>query len=290
MSSKDFDNLLVVGFDGLDYEKIKKYECSNLIQQSFGRIDTEGIELETPKLWASMITGKKPDKHGIDMMLSFKGEKARNFDRKISRFFGLFDMSALHLRKTLGYYIFDDSMVPQDKRFLEVNSVFEEVADSKAFDIPGYSEYPYIAGKMNVGPLTRKHPPASQERVKRDIDAEHLYRKKQLMNNIGNFTFLMQHLHYSDWHQHMFLSEEKDRKLYQEMDKLAEEILDNVDEDTLVLFCSDHGLEGGGHRDQAFYSLNAELDGEIKITNLLEKSLSKVDYQEEEETVDRIEV
>lgn len=199
-------------------------------------------------------------------------------------------MSALHLRKMLGYYLFDDSMVPPGKESLKTDTVFDSIADSKAFDVPGYSEYPYIAGKMNVGPLTRKYPPASQERVKRDMDAEHLYRKKQLMENIGRHTLLMQHLHYPDWHQHIFLSEEKDRELYRDMDELAGEILEKADESTLVLFCSDHGLEGGGHRDQAFYSLNDVIEGEIKITNIMEKCLEKVDYKNKETAVDQIEI
>lgn len=72
-----YDRLLVVGFDGLDYQKIKEYNCENIVQQSFGRLETEGMELKTPKLWASMITGEKPDEHGIKQMLSFKGRKQK---------------------------------------------------------------------------------------------------------------------------------------------------------------------------------------------------------------------
>lgn len=287
---KKYEKMLVVGFDGLDYEKIQKYNCQNVMLETFGKLDLEGMELKTPKLWASMITGEKPEEHGIKEMLSFKSEKARKMDSKLLKIFNFFNMSGLHIRKTLGYYLYDDSMTPPDKRFMEADSIFEKVADSKAFDVPGYSEYPYIAGKMNVGPLTRKHPPASLKRVKRDIDAEHLYRKKQLLENIGKHTLLMQHFHYSDWHQHIYLSDEKDEELYEEMNELAGKILEKVGDDTLVVFCSDHGLEGGGHRDQAFYAVNDNLEDEVKITNLLEKCLEKVDYKNKEEKVEEIEV
>lgn len=289
MSSK-YDKMIVVGFDGLDYKKIKKYECENLMLKSFGKMSTEGLALKTPMLWASIITGEEPENHGIKDMLVFQSEKGRKMNNLVSRVLSKFGRSGLHLKKTLAYYLYEDSMSVPTKRDMEVESVFEKVADSKAFDVPGYNEYPYIAGKMNVAKLTRKYPPVSQERVKRDIDAEHLYRKKQLFENIGEHKLLMQHLHYPDWHQHMFLSEEKDRELYEEMDKLAGEILEKVDDDTLVLFCSDHGLEGGGHRDQAFYATNAEIEGEVKITNLLSKCVEKIDYEQEEEVIEDLSV
>lgn len=286
----EFDKMLVVGFDGLDYRKIQKYDCNNIMLQSFGKLDTQGLALKTPMLWASIITGKSPGEHGIDDMLAFKGDKARKLDDLMDRFFGFFGKSGLHLRKTLNYYLYDDSISVPDKNYMETDSIFEKVADSKAFDVPGYSEYPYISGKMNVAKLSRKNPPVSRKRVKRDIDAEHLYRKEQLFENIGKHTLLMQHFHYSDWHQHMYLSEEKDKQLYKEMDELAGKILEKADDDTLVVFCSDHGLEDGGHRDEAFFSVNTDIDENQSITTLLESCLEHVDYKNKEETVESIEV
>jgi len=46
----EYDKLLVVGFDGLDYEKIKRFECKNLMLESFGKMDTLGLDLKTPQL------------------------------------------------------------------------------------------------------------------------------------------------------------------------------------------------------------------------------------------------
>ena len=286
LDMEKFGKILIVGFDGLDYEKIKKYGCENLKQQSFGKLDTEGNPLKTPLLWSSIITGEKPEVHGITQMLMAKGEKPLKYDRKIRKFFEMFGYNALHLRKCLMYYLFDSSIVPPTKENMKTDSVFEKVADSKAFDIPGYSDYPYIAGKMNVGPLHRKYPPASKKRIVRDVKAEHMYRKNQIFDNIGKYTLMMQHLHYPDWMQHLYPKEEVDEELYREMDDLAGEILEKVDDDTLVLFCSDHGLEGGGHRDQAFYSANTDLKGEIKLTNVLWKCLEKVDYKQKEDLND----
>lgn len=58
------------------------------------------------------------------------------------------------------------------------------------------------------------------------MEAEYNYRKQQLFDNIGEHKLVMQHLHYPDWHQHLFFSnEDKDRELYEKMDKLAGEIL-----------------------------------------------------------------
>jgi len=147
-----------------------------------------------------------PEEHGIDDMLVFKGEKARRLSGFMDRFLNPFGMVGLHLKKCLNYYLYDSSISDPDKSFLEKKTVFDKYSDAKGFDIPGYSQYPYISGKMNVAKLTREHPPVSRKRVKRDIDAEHLYRKTQLFDNIGEHKLVFQHLHYSDWHQHMYLS------------------------------------------------------------------------------------
>lgn len=288
--TKGFEKLLIVGFDGLDYQKIQEYDCENLKQESFGKLDLEGLALKTPTLWATMITGVKPEVHGIDRMNTFKGEKVRKWDKYVLKFFELFGLNALHLRKYLWYQIFDSGLLVPGEDFIQVKSIFEKVADSKALEIPGYTEYPYIVGSIGVGKTWRKRSPVSKERVKRDIDAEHLYRKTDLFDNIGEHKLLMQHLHYPDWFQHLFTTGARDEELYREMDELAGEVLEKAGENTLVLFCSDHGLEDGGHRDEAFYSANIKLDGPVKITNLIEKCLEKVDYQREENLVEEVEL
>lgn len=287
----DFERMIVAGFDGLDYRKIKKYGCKNLQQKSFGKLDLEDLRLKTPQLWASMITGERPEVHGIDTMLQFRGEKVRKVDRFVLGFLKKLGVTAMYLRRALYYYLFDSSQFVPDKEFMEVDSIFEEVADSVALDIPGYSEYPYLAGKSWVGKSMRKRPPVSKKRIVRDMEAEHMYRKQQFFDHIGKHKLVMQHFHYPDWHQHLyFKGGGKEEEMYHRMDELAGEILEKAGEDTLVVLCSDHGVEDGGHRDQAFYSVNTDLEGEIKITNLLFKCLEKVDYQEEENAVEDLEV
>jgi hypothetical protein len=285
-----FDKMLVVGFDGLDYEKIREYGCESLVQESFGKLETEGIKLSTPPLWASMITGEKPEVHGIDTMLEFRGEKVRKVDRYVLGFLKKLGLSAMHLRRALYYYLFDSSQFVIDKEFMQVDSIFEKVADSKPLDVPGYSEYPYIAGKSYVGKALRKRPPVSKERVERDMEAEHMYRKNQLFEHIGKHSLVMQHFHYPDWFQHLFFKGDRDKELYHKMDEVAGEILERVDDETLVVFCSDHGLEDGGHRDQAFYSVNNNIGEEVKITNLLSRCLDKIEYSEREEVTAEVSV
>lgn len=284
--------MVVAGFDGLDYKKIQEYGCENLQQESFGKLDLEDIDLATPELWASMITGERPEVHGIDTMLEFRGEKVRKVDRYVLGFLKkVFGVTAMHLRRAIYYYLWESSQFVPDKEFMEVDSIFEKVADSKALDIPGYSEYPYIAGKSWVGKTMRKRAPVSKERVVRDMEAEHEYRKNQFFDHIGEHKLVMQHFHYPDWFQHLyFKGGEKEEEMYHRMDELAGEILEKTDDDTLVVFVSDHGLENGGHRDQAFYSVNADIGEDVKITELLFRCLEKVDYSEEENAVEDLEV
>jgi hypothetical protein len=290
MSPEKFNKLVIVGLDGLDYQKIEKYDCENLVLEDFGKLDLEDLPLTTPVLWASMITGKQPEEHGVNSMLTFRGEKVRKADRILTKILNKFGFAGVHLRKFLWYYIYDSSLIVPDREVLKSDTVFEKIKDAVALDIPGYSEYPYIAGKMNVGPSHRKYPPVSREHVFRDVKAEHFYRKKQFFEHVGEHKMVMQHFHYPDWHQHLFLSEEKDQELYSYMDEFAGEILDAVDEDTLVVFCSDHGVEDGGHRDQAFYSSNADLGDGVKLTNIIDRALQHLDYQKTERTLYDLEV
>ena len=286
----EFHKMLIVGFDGLDYEKIQKYECENLQLEDFGKLDLEGMPLRTTSLWASLITGKKPEEHGVDSMLTFSGEKVRKVDKYVSKFFNIFGMSAIHLRKCFYYYLFDSGVITMDRRFLKVPSIFEKVSDSRVLECPGYTEYPYIAGQMGVTKVYRERAPISRERAFRDMRAELNYRKKLLFEGIGEHKLLMQHFHYPDWFQHLFPKGKRDRELYEDMDELAGKILEKVDRDTLVVFCSDHGLEDGGHRDQAFYSVNIQVGENVSITNLVEECLAKLDYQEKEELTEEVEV
>lgn len=286
----EFERMLVIGFDGLDYKKIKKYNCENLMLEAFGKLDVEGLPLKTPLLWATIITGERPEKHGITDMLRFKGRKAQEYDKYLEKFFNFLGYSGLKVRKTVVYHLTGSSMVPPTKKEMKVDSIFEKVADSKPLDIPGYSHYPYIAGKMNVGALYRKYPPAPRERVVRDVNAEHLYRKNQLFENIGEHQLVMQHFHYPDWMQHIYSKNEKDEEIYEEMDELAGEIMEKVDDKTLVVFCSDHGLNDGTHRDEAFYAMNTDIEEPIKVTELLSRALEKVNYSKRDENIQEVEV
>ena len=285
----EFERLLVVGFDGLDHQKIKRYDCENLMLGSFGKLDLENLPLETPLLWSSMITGVRPEEHGIDSMLKFKGEKARRYDELLKKVFNRFGWSAIKLRVCIMHYLFDSSITVPTKENMKIDSIFEKVADSKPLDIPGYSHYPYIAGKMNVNALFKKHSPVPRDHVVRDLEAEHLYRKKQLFENIGGHKLVMQHLHYPDWMQHVYSKEEKDEEVYNKMNELAGEILEEADDDTLVVFCSDHGLANGGHRDEAFYSVNTDLEEPVKITEILFRALEKVNFSQAEENIEEVE-
>jgi hypothetical protein len=208
--------MVVVGLDGLDFKIMQKFGCEEFEQTSFGKLDLEGIAQRTPSLWASMITGEHPDIHGIEDLLVFRGKKARRLDKYIRGFLNLFGRSGLHLRKCLYYYLFGSSITVPDRKFLQADTIFERVHDAVALDVPGYSEYPYIAGRSNVTKMTRKHPPVSVDRVVRDMEAEFMYRRNQFFDNIGGHTLVMQHFHYPDWFQHLFFNdEEKLAELYQ---------------------------------------------------------------------------
>lgn len=71
------ENVLVVAFDGLDKEWIEEFELENIMQEEFGAIDNQtGMKnIYTSELFASFITGKNPQEHGIDGLTTWSNQK-----------------------------------------------------------------------------------------------------------------------------------------------------------------------------------------------------------------------
>lgn len=261
--TQSFDRIIIIAFDGLDYKKIQKYECENIMQQEFGRISLEGMDMLTGPLWSSFITGMYPEEHGVQKTMNWTDQRVQKFENLMSKipFTGFWKGIRWTIFRNLDSL--NAEVVGAYRENLDVDeTIFEDFKPSISLNVPGQNINTALSSII-ISRALGEDAPIPKEVMERDIDAEHLKRKEETFEALKNYDFalLISHFHKSDFMQHLYgFSDEKERELYEEFDNLADKILQHTNEDDLVIFCSDHGLEDGGHRDQAFYSLNYALD------------------------------
>jgi hypothetical protein len=282
------NSVLVIAFDGLDKELIEKFNLQNVKQHEYGDIDNKtGMSIiKTGELFASFITGKTYEEHGV------KGLRPVNIalkDRIIDKLFPTALLQnlrgATRLQDTLKTALnYRDTRA--DKHDLKTDTLFEEIENSKALFVPSYNRTPFSRAHGTGFELRNL---LVEEKPSGYIWDLHEYpgRKEKLFRPINKwYDFTMVHFHRPDAHQHFYgdknigsghdlYDEEKLKKLYKETDELAGKILDYFQDDySYIIFMSDHGLPTEkAHNENAFYSCNKELFGDNtpKITEFHDK-------------------
>lgn len=259
---RTFDRVIIIGFDGLDKDKIEKYDCSNIKQEEFGEIDLGRLPLTTGPLWSTFITGEMPEEHGVKKTMNWTNQKIQWFENLVhdNVFFDFWKGIRWTVFRNLGSL--NAEVVGAYRDNLKSDStIFDDFQPSISLNVPG-NDLNTALSSIIVSRSLGKDAPIPKEVMERDIDAEHMKRKEETFDTLENqeFALLMSHFHKSDFMQHLYgFDEDKERDLYQEFDQLADDILKETNKDDLVIFCSDHGLEDGGHRRKAFYSINKPL-------------------------------
>ncbi|MFB6200099.1 MAG: alkaline phosphatase family protein [Candidatus Nanohaloarchaea archaeon] len=285
-------NILIVAFDGMDKELIDDFELENIKQKEYGGIDNStGMsgKLLTSELFASFITGKTYEEHGVEGLSSWTVDWVEKFEGKVEGNF-FFDKFK-DFRKAL--YPVVNRIEAHDRKHMKedlaVDTIFEQVDNSRAMFVPGYNPSPFWVSKAPYNVLKMGYSP--EEVVEFYDTREFDYRKRSLFEELESDivsprNFLMCHFHRTDLHHHMYgdpetgLNREKLLKLYRETDELAGEIKEKALKNgyDLVIFMSDHGLPANeSHNENAFYSSNKELFGKEvpKITDFYELLMKK---------------
>lgn len=289
-SSKN-GRILVLAFDGMDYELIERYECENLAgSKEFGILNnSEGIStIITNELWASFITGDTWKRHGIigknrpESDLLFKIEK-------FNRFWWWRKFKAVRRRSYELVPFVDSEIRKYDCRDLKIPSIFDKIHESKAIDVRSYNiGYNYDL----MRPLKE-----SVELATEELERFTKWKKQELFESMEEeYDLIMAHFHKADHIHHWFWEVgkmDKVEKTYQEMDQLAADIKEKARAEGFdtVIFVSDHGLptvEKGGHNKNAFYSCNHDLFGEKTphITEFHDKILEIAGQESDLEGID----
>ncbi|MFQ6010470.1 MAG: hypothetical protein ACE5J7_05140 [Candidatus Aenigmatarchaeota archaeon] len=60
--------IVILAFDGLEYEYVKRFGCKNLMQESFGKTDiSDFTEPRTIVIWSSFLSGRNTEKEILSM-------------------------------------------------------------------------------------------------------------------------------------------------------------------------------------------------------------------------------
>lgn len=249
-------NVLVVAFDGLDHDLIERFDCQNLQQTEFGRIDNRSAvnKVVTSELFASFLTGEHADVHGVSGLRRWPATRKG----RLLAWTDTYLPGPVHggIRRILNgqqrtYYRAD----------LTNETFLDHVDDARTIRFPSYDKQT-LHDRIWTGLSLYD----DAELCNDDSLAEFHYRRHELFRNLQYpFEVLLCHFIRSDTIQHIHEEEAKDspevlKPYYAMFDDLAGEIIEAAEEYDYVFFLSDHGLpEGDEHNENAFYSVNEPL-------------------------------
>lgn len=263
--------ILVVVFDGLDFELIDKYKLKYIKQNEFRRINNyNGMSsILTSEIIASFITGKLWPQHGIKGLMKIEGPYLyRLFDKFRYFFLSKFPFFIKIFRKIFNLLdgtlkiIFSKHIKKRvyNKNDLKVETIFDKISQSKALFIPSYNPDFYWIKRTWVNAVKKNG-------IKGGVEVSkilHDRRKNIFFNELRySYNLLMCHFQYPDWIHHLFYEIDdmkKVKQMYLQMDLLAKNIINNANNYHLIILMSDHGLPSFiDHNHQAFYSSNISL-------------------------------
>lgn len=271
-------NVLIVAFDGMDYEKIKERGLENIQQEEFGKIDNQsGIsKVVTPELFASFITGKTWKEHGVKGFSRVMDDRIYKFEKNYKNKLGT--SKGLGKIKKMIELLFkiESTRRPFNDEDLECETIFDYIEDSKSLHVPGYDN----CMLLDWANLYFKY---GRSETLRYFEMEHQKRISELEEELEKdpHDLLIAHFQRPDDYQDIFYkfnSEESENKIktqYKDLEKLAGKIKELADSRyDYIIFMSDHGMPTEEeHNENAFYSCNKELFSKNtpKITDFYDK-------------------
>lgn len=258
----DDSKLIVVAFDGMDYEKMKQFGMPNILDRTeeHGTIDVSMLkEVKTGEAFTTLITGESWQVHGCTGLQKVRmGDTAEKIESVFQRFPGVAEKthglreSVYQSVNSLEYW-----KEPYTKESYQCDTVFDTCGGRPLY-VPGYNpEMEWVSGF----PIKALEKGYSAETV--DAKAwEHTWKRKESFDELNHkwWDFIFLHLHQPDYSHH--LKGEADVQDYHILDSWAGDVLERFPDSTVV-FLSDHGMpDGKEHNENAFYSANTELFGE----------------------------
>jgi len=279
--------VLVIEFGGADYEYIKKYNCKNLMQTEFGKIEVDELwnnrDVST-QITSQLITGVTWRESGVKGRRHYTNPRVewleKNFFRRHGRHMP-FEGRTRHLRegiyKTIpGFYFHKRNYVKED---LKCKTLFDKIPNSRAIYVPSYNPEPSWALMRNILD-PRQYPEFGEEGALDLLEKNFYWRKKKLMEELPkDYQFLMCQFQIIDSLQHLYIAYQDKPKWdkieegYHRIDDFAKSIVDRASHYDIILFLSENGAARPPHDksvfthyNRPFYSINRKMN--LKKTNM----------------------
>lgn len=298
--------VLVVLFGGVDFRYLEKFDCRNLKQAQYGRLDVDelwGDRDVATQITSQLITGETWRESGVLGRKRYTNERTEALEKRMIRTRARrHPMLAPLERKTrflrTGFYALAPGFSPRQRNYvrtdLECETWFERVPNSEAVYVPSYNPEPSWALDRNI--LDPRYYPSLGEAGALDLAEKNFsWRRKRLLEESdSDHDLLVAQFQILDSLQHLYLVYSDEPQLdeveaiYDRIDAFAAEIVRTFDQYDRTLFLSDNGAAttrpGRTHCNRPFYSVSdaCEVDGE-NIRDFFEHVLSWV---EETETAD----
>lgn len=274
--------VLVVLFGGVDFRFLEKFDCPNLKQSQYGRLDVDELWRDrdvATQITSQFITGETWRESGVLGRKRYLNERTEHLEKQRirTRAQGHPVLEPLE-RKTrflrTGFYAFAPGFSPRQRNYLrddlKCETLFDRVPDSKAIYVPSYNPEPSWALDRNI--LDPRYYSSLGEAGALDLAEKNFnWRRQRLFDEAdSDHDLLMVQFQILDSLQHLYLvySDEprldKIEEIYERIDDFAAEIKETFDQYDRVLFLSDNGTattqSGRTHRNRPFYSINDDCD------------------------------
>lgn len=257
--------VFILAIDGLEYNLVRSWRLKGLQQTIYGWLDVSSFKhILTPIIWASFITGKPPESHGIKSWWIFSSNSLIDsifhwvrYNVPIIR-----RMSQGKLRR-LTNLLGLDVACPQvrDLKRKGLSTIFDYASKPIVVDVPSYNESPDTRSRYS-GAMDR-----GIEAYENEIWRVHKERVGRIMDALdAEWDLFMAWIDIADQMGHIsFGNKLKMLKTYTRLDTLAQRIWQNLPNGTLFLIVSDHGMQLSingypEHSKRAFYSFNMDVE------------------------------
>lgn len=251
--------VFILAIDGLEYNLVKGWRLKGLQQKVYGWVDASQFKLLlTPIIWASFITGKPPESHGIKSWWTVSSNS------RLDHLFHLFrrkvpiirEMSGWKLRRLLNFFGLN-VRPPQvsDLRREGLVTIFDYASKPIVIDVPSYNE------RTDTRERYSKAMDGGLATYENELWRVHTERVRRIMDGLSNdWDLFMAWVDLADQMGHLWMGRNRLKmlKTYISLETLAQRIKQNLPDNTLFLIASDHGMETSGiqHSNRAFYSFN----------------------------------
>lgn len=269
----------ILAFDGLEYNLVERFKLKNMKQKRYGKVAIPKVcykeaidplgnriyEPWTPFVWSSIVTGKLPSEIGLTLKNVQKWQspliqlfrvlslKLRLNTRKMTRFIRGQGMKLERTGFKKGYFnLLEDSKVP---------TIFHHAKNPMAINVPLVHQKRTL--HKDTWRLKLKGKGLSE--MTKNAWREFWKIKKQTLGTIKNeeWDLLMSYVRFLDTIGELNFSRFTEMfKAYSECNTYAGEVAQLIDDKTICLIISDHGMERygntpfGKHSNHGFWSVN----------------------------------